>query len=122
MPSFDRNLCANPLGELDEGAESRLIRSVASEDRELFTDQLDDRRRRHWHRALPAPLAINEDDRGLMARRGLASHYEFGLLPPVRGLDPDPADIAVFEAPLEARAHTHHDPCAVGAGDREKHS
>ena len=60
MPSFVRNLCANPLGDLDEGAESRLIRSVASEDRELLTDQFDHRRRWHWHRALPAALAVQK--------------------------------------------------------------
>src|SRR2546421_8613794 len=89
MPSLVRNLCANPLGELDEGAESRLVGSIASEDREFFTDELDDRRRWHRHRALPAPLAVQEHRRGLMARRGHASHHELGLLSPVGGLDSD---------------------------------
>src|SRR5438552_2057389 len=122
MPSFVPNLCANPSGELDEGAESRLISSVASEDRELLTDELDDRRRRHRHRALPMPLAIEEDGRGLMARRGLASHHELGLLSPVRGLDTDPPNIAIVEASLEARPHPDHDPRAVGALDSEEQS
>src|SRR3989475_7665709 len=122
MPSFVPNLCANPSGELDESAESRLISSVASEDRELLTDELDDRRRRHWHRALPVPLAIEEDGRGLMARRGLASHHELGLLSPVRGLDTDPPDIAIVEAPLGARPHPDHDRRAVGARDSEEQS
>src|SRR5437870_11099483 len=82
---------------------SRLISPVASEDRELLTDELDDRRRGQRHRALPPPLAVQKNSRGLMARIGLTLHHELGVLRLACGLDPDPGHIALFQPPLEAR-------------------
>src|SRR4029079_7177230 len=105
LPSPVRNLCANPLGELDEGVERRLVHSVASEDRELFADELHDGGRRQRHRPLPSPLAIEEDGRGLMTRRGIAYHHELGLLPLVGALDAATPDMPLAHTPLHARAH-----------------
>src|SRR2546423_11869882 len=124
MPSSVRNLCANPLCEPDEGPESRLVRAVASEDRELLTDELDDRRGRQRHRALPAPLAIQKNGRGLMVRIRLAFHHELRLpcSMAARGLDPDARYVALFQPPFEARPHADHDPRAVRARDREEQS
>src|SRR5207245_2125892 len=109
MSSPVRNLCANPLGELDEGVEGLFVGSVASEDRELLTDELDDRGRRKRHGALPAALSIQEDRRGLVPRIGLALHDELRQLLPAERLDTDPRDVALVEPALEPRTHAPHD-------------
>src|SRR5947207_5642737 len=121
MPSSVRNLCANPLREADEGPESRLVGAVASEDRELLTDELDDRRRGQRHRPFPAALAVQKNGRGLMVRIRLALHHELRLprSMPARGLDPDALNVALFQPPFEAGPHADHDPRAVRARDRE---
>src|SRR2546423_13891308 len=122
MPSSVRNLCANPLGEVDEGVEGRLVSSIASEDRELLTDELHDRRGRERHRPLPAPLAVEQDRSGLMARIGLALHHELGLLSSTTGLDADAGDVALVDSPFETCPHADPDPRTVRACDREEQS
>src|SRR6267378_4463477 len=122
VPSLVRNPCATGLGELDEGGQGRLVGSVAPEDRELLTDELDDRRRRERHRALPARLAVQEDGGGLVAWGGLAFHDELRQLARAGGLDADPGDVAFLEPAFEAWPHPDHDARAVGARDREQES
>src|SRR5207245_3967676 len=119
IPSPVRNLCANPLGKLDERVECLFIRPVASEDRELLTDELDDGRRRKRHRAFPPALSVQEHGSGLMPRTGLALHDEFGLLARGGRLHTDPRDVAFVETAFETWSHPHHDPRAVAARDRE---
>src|SRR5256885_6716783 len=115
MPSPVRNLCANPRGKLDERVECLFIRPVASEDRELLTDELDDGRRRKRHRAFPPALSVQEHSGGLMPGAGLALHDEFGLLARGGGPHTDPPGVAFGRAPVEKGAPPHHYPRPVAA-------